>query len=359
MPQYTGHALIWSSLGVGLISIVVACNSDGPNDMPGAGVDPDTTGPGAPSPTSSDAGVHAPGSGPSASPGDAGTAPKPADPPCTDKMPLKGDQILQLSGGRTARVHAPDSYDPKKRTMLVFNYHGLGSNGIQQVLLTGMSGTSDKKGFIVVYPNGTDASWNAGDCCDPARANKVDELAFTKEVLEAVKKDYCIDSTRTYATGFSNGGFMTHDLACNMSDTFAAVAPVSGVLGVAPESCKPKRPMPILHIHGDADAIVPYDGGKPLGLELGYNFRSVADSTAFWRKQDMCPASPTISFQKGDSTCQKWGPCAGGSEVVLCTVSGGGHAWPSGLPLLTGKTTFDLDATEMITSFFEAHPMPR
>ncbi len=47
------------------------------------------------------------------------------------------------------------------------------------------------------------------------------------------------------------------------------------------------------------------------------------------------------------------------SEVVLYSIQGGGHTWPgafySGPADLLGKTSGDVDATELITDFFLRH----
>lgn len=293
-----------------------------------------------------------------ASGAEASRIPTDDDGPCTGRTGEPGDTVLTLSGGRTAALHVPKRYDPTKRTMLVFNMHGFTSDTGQEQILTGMNDKSDERGFIVVYPQGVGNSFNAGDCCGDARDKKIDDVAFVKEILTSLRRDYCIDARRTFATGMSNGGFLSHRLACEMSDTFAAIAPVAGVLGVAPESCKPARPVPVLHFHGTADPIVPYDGGKPLGLELGYDFRSVADSTTHWRKHNGCGDTPKNVYKKGDASCDAWA-CNGGSEVVLCTIDGGGHTWPDGFPVaIFGKTSTDVDATSMMLAFFDAHPMP-
>jgi polyhydroxybutyrate depolymerase len=106
---------------------------------------------------------------------------------------------------------------------------------------------------------------------------------------------------------------------------------------------------------------VPYAGGNPVlnvGLQGTLDFPSVAASVGRWREIDGCAATSTVLFKNGDTTCNRWG-CAQGSEVVLCTIDGGGHTWPGGLPIpFLGKTSTDIDTTEAIISFFAAHPMP-
>jgi polyhydroxybutyrate depolymerase len=59
----------------------------------------------------------------------------------------------------------------------------------------------------------------------------------------------------------SNGGFLSYRLACEAADSFAAIAPVAGVLGIPEMDCTPSRPVTVMHFHGTADGLVPYNGG--------------------------------------------------------------------------------------------------
>lgn len=225
-----------------------------------------------------------------------------------------------------------------------------------------MDASSDAKNFIVAYPQGIADSWNAGQCCGDAWTNDVDDVQFTRDLLGAIEADYCIDPKRVFATGFSNGGFFSHRLACEMSDVFGAVAPVSGVLGVPPETCKPKRAIPLLDIHGTGDPIVPYNGGTPLvAVDLAgiLNFTSVPDTISFWVNQNGCLGFPTTIFQNGDATCTQWSSCKGGADVVHCKIDDGGHQWPGGVELpLVGKCSTDISATDTMIDFFMANPLP-
>ena len=302
-----------------------------------------------------------PDAGPGPSPGfDAGHA---APPPvtCSGKTGEKGSSTLSVKSGgltRTAILHVPEKYDPDKGTLLVLNFHGFSSAGWQQALLTRMSQASDERGFIVAYPEGIATSWNAGDCCGTAWTDSVDDVGFVRALLDEIESRYCIDEKRVFATGMSNGGFFSHRLACEVSDRIAAVAPVAGVLGI--DLCSPKRPVPILDFHGTSDPLVPYGGGTPLIPQLGVGlvFTSVADTMESWRQKNGCSAFSDTIYQKGDATCVEWKDCDQGAATVLCTIDGGGHTWPGGVPIPAGKTSTDISATTTMLDFFEAHPMP-
>ncbi|HEX4517256.1 MAG TPA: PHB depolymerase family esterase, partial [Polyangiaceae bacterium] len=225
---------------------------------------------------------------------------------CAGKTLGAGSHDENVTSGGLARVghmHVPSSYDKTKGTMLVVAYHGFSESGLEQEVQSRMDTSSDAKGYIVAYPDGIATSWNAGDCCGDSWTGGVDDVQFTRDLLGAIEADYCIDPKRVFATGFSNGGFLSHKLGCEMSDVFGAIAPVSGVLGEDPSLCKPKRPIPVLDFHGSSDPVVPYDGGTPfINIGMGIVFRSVPDTLAFWVNENGCLAPPVTIFQNGDAT---------------------------------------------------------
>src|SRR6202011_3285965 len=98
-------------------------------------------------------------------------------------------------------LHVPASYDPSKPAELVLNFHGYTSNAAEEVIFTRMNGTADQSGFIVAYPDGIGASWNAGDCCGDSWTNSVDDIAFVKDLLNTLDARYCVDARRVYASG--------------------------------------------------------------------------------------------------------------------------------------------------------------
>ena len=262
--------------------------------------------------------------------------------------------------GRVRRflVHVPKGYLGTDMPA-VLNFHGWGSNAHQQLDLSGMNAIADREGFIVAYPEGTGtiAGFNAGGCCGEALAGQVDDVAFVRELVAKLDSVFKLDRRRLFATGMSNGGFMAHRLGCEMSDVFAGIAPVAGVMGMP--SCTPSHPVSVLQFHGTADPLVGYRSG---GLAV---FTSVEDTVRDWAKRDRCPGlaagwasdSRRVTFERGDVRCETYTGCAQGTEVGLCRIDGGGHTWPGGPPVPQfGKTTTEISATEAMWSFFVRHP---
>ena len=282
-----------------------------------------------------------------------------------------GDHTHSLTVGdlkRTYLVHVPLKYDPKKPTPVVLIFHGGGGNAEQMARHCGMNEKSDEGGFIAVYPSGTGRlekvlTFNGGNCCGYAMNQKIDDVEFTRRLLDDLAKSVNIDPKRVYATGMSNGAIIAYRLASELSDRIAAIAPVAGPMGT--ETCSPKRPVPVIHFHGTADENAPFKGGKGKGVS-GTDFYSVEHSITAWIKANGCEEKPGITRlpDKADDgmTVQKkvYGNGKNGAEVVLIVIEGGGHTWPGREPTfrLLGKSTKDISANDLMWEFFEKHPLP-
>jgi polyhydroxybutyrate depolymerase len=315
------------------LMLLVACSSP-PSSVPPGGDQPDA--PVAPQPTT----IDAPAAAIDAPVVTAACAGKTA-------QPLDGDWTV---AGRVVHVHVPASYDPAAPTPIVLDLHGWSSNGLDQARIAHMIAKSDSAGFIALHPEGHDSpqGWNAGVCCGTAATSGVDDVDWLNQVLDQVDDKLCMDKARVFATGLSNGGFMAHRLACELSSRIVAIGAVAGVLGV---SCThASHRVAIMHVHGTSDPLIPYDGGGVNGS------MSVADTIAFWTQTNHCTAAPTTVYQNGDATCVLHGGCDQNSDVELCTIDGGGHQWPGGEDIFLGKLSDDLIATDAIWAFFQAHP---
>jgi len=266
-----------------------------------------------------------------------------------------------------------------------------------------MEGLADRDAFAVVYPQGlTQAdlglqlvvknfpswmsmhsgyTWNAGTCCPGATTANTDDVGFARDLVAHLLGGVAanlsgvgvgIDPRRIYATGGSNGGFLSFRLACEVPELFAAVAPVAAVLantsgrledeGVGswvldPFSCVARRrPVPTFIIQGDLDPLVPWTGNRLLG------FRSATDNLAVQERLNGIPETDpgTVSFESGRTECKAYGTEA--SNVTLCRVSGMGHTWPSRsircmMSVAVDFCSTSLDASEQVWSFFKRYAL--
>jgi polyhydroxybutyrate depolymerase len=240
---------------------------------------------------------------------------------CSSSTLTAGNSNRTISIGgvnRTYILHVPTAYTGTKRVPLVLDFHALGGTGSQEQSLSGYQAIADKEGFPILFPDGIDNAWNIGPCCTNSRT--VDDLGFAKGMVAAIVAQACIDTNRIYATGFSMGGGMSHYLACNAADVFAAVAPASFDLLVPDEEpCAPSRPISVLTYRGTADTTVPYAGGK--GPSGKITFLGAQGSFQRWASIDGC-MTPTTA----DGDCTYYKTCSAGVEVGLCVKQGGGHA---------------------------------
>ena len=273
---------------------------------------------------------------------------------CPQAVLTVGDHTVELMHDglkRTALVHVPASADLDQPTPVVFNFHGYLNTPELQQTFSGMTPKSDEAGFIVVYPNGTETSWNAGDCCGNAAAKNVDDVGFVRALVAELQAQVCIDPKRIYATGMSNGGFMTHRLACEAADLFAAFAPVSAVNGM--DDCKPSRPVPLLMFNGTADVLVIYNGGGN-----GGTFISAPKTFDDWADRDGCMGAAIPNNMSGKSSCKTHDICDADVSVTLCTLDSMGHCWPGQPTCLYGTPNTDMVANDMMWEFFKKYPLP-
>lgn len=286
------------------------------------------------SPPTADTAVDAPG-GATDAPSDTTTSAS-----CTGKTTQPLDTTWTI-GNRKANVHVPAGYDPQSRTPLVLNIHGRTHNANGQANLSRAIAKSNAAGFLLVHPESATSptSWNAGTCCDPASTTDLDDVGFITALLDELESRLCVDPDRIYAMGLSNGAYLAHKLACEVSDRFAAIGPVAGLHLQSP--CSPSRPVPVMMVNGTADTLSTY--------------QYVDEAVDFWKARNGCTTRST-TYMQGDATCVTHSGCTAGADVVLCTIQGGGHQWPGGetLPFL-GKKSTDLSATDALWAFFAAH----
>ncbi len=267
---------------------------------------------------------------------------------------------LEFNGlTRTYRIHIPVSYDKARSVPLVLAFHGGLGSGEAMAKLSNLDDVSDRKGFIVAYPDGVGRSWNAGHGTGMAERRQVDDVGFISELIDDLAHDFHIDRRQVYATGMSNGAIFVHRLGCELSDKIAAIGPVAGT--IPPQiagDCHPARPISVIEFHGTADSDSPWDGGRTLG---GGQVESVSVTIQGWAARDHCSPTPQVTTVAKDVVCETYAPCEKGAEVRLYRIEKGGHTWPGGYQYLPrsiiGETNRALNASEVIWDFFQKHPL--
>lgn len=255
----------------------------------------------------------------------------------------------------TARPYAlrvPTGYDGTPTPLLVM-LHGFTSSGAieESYLKFG----SVQKTFLYAYPDGLKDPqgrrfWNADDACCNFYGNPVDDVAYIDAIIEDVASKYNLDRKRVFVFGHSNGGFMAHRLACDLSPKIAAIGSLAGAVWNDPSKCKPSSPVAVLQIHGDADQTILYTGGTLVGVP----YPSATTTVATWSMKNPCTGTLTDTamtldleavLSGAETTIARY-TCSAGA-VELWTIKGGGHV-PSFQP------TF----ASIVYDFFAAHPKP-
>lgn len=275
---------------------------------------------------------------------------------------------------RTYRIYVPERRDPAQPGAVVVAFHGGGGNADSMIRLSGLNAKADEAGFIVVYPYGSARSgerqltFNAGLVGGFAKARNIDDVGFTRALLDDLERVVRVDPDRVFATGMSNGAMMAYRVACELSDRIAAIAPVGGPMGT--DDCRPLRRVPVMHFHGTADELAPFAGGfgrLPTGGKGVTDFPSVAESIRWWTKANGCAPEPVVEHlpdTASDGTRvikRTWRGDEKGAEVVLVEIEGGGHTWPGMPPLVDflGPSTRDVSANDLMWEFFSRHPRQR
>jgi polyhydroxybutyrate depolymerase len=299
----------------------------------------------------------------------------------TDQADL-AEQTMRLDGAERRWLLSAPAWDTGDEPLpLVIDFHGLAEGADIHAQMTQLGPLGVDEGFVMVAPNATGSPvlWDV----DPVVANNAD-LGFVEALLDRVEAERCIDTSRVYAAGLSNGAMMASTVACALSDRIAAFAAVSGI--ALPEGCDPSHPMPVLAFHGTADPILYFNGGlgslitggfggggggggsgaattttaalPPADLEGdGY-----PDTVRRWAELEGC--DDTFEDEDvSDSVIRRTYDCPDNAPVEFVIVEGGGHSWPSSefsksIEQIVGPTTFDIDASKEIWTFFQRFHLP-
>ncbi len=249
---------------------------------------------------------------------------------------------------RPYEVHAPPRHDG--RAPLLVLLHGFGGDHVDVAEHFGVAALADEHGFYVALPDGTADPegrrfWNATDGCCNFHDLPVDDVAYLDAVIDEAVARYPVDPARVYVAGYSNGGFMAHRYACERAEKVAAVVSFAGEPWKDASRCKPRVPVSVLQIHGDADRMVPYEGaaaGHTKESLLRGPVPAAKEAAAMWGRLDACATSATTT--EGREEVLWYQACAPKTEVQLWTLHGVTHALPLGH-----------DEMERVWTFLAAH----
>ena len=266
------------------------------------------------------------------------------------------DSIYVDGRWRTFLTHLPTGYNNSNQYPLVLAFHGGSPLGYQSIQYqSGLSEKADTSSFIVVYPEGTkvagNRTWNAGGCCAPATALNIDDIGFVNSLLNTLFSTKPIDTTRVYATGFSNGALLCYRLANQLTNRFAAIAPVAGDLMYYPWN--PSRSIPIISFHSYQDQNVKYFGGVTVGSTGTYFppqdsiFKIISANYSCGIVKD------TLFHNTNQYDHFKYSNCSCNAIIEQYVSYDGEHSWPGGLSSGNVKVSDQFSATYLMWQFFQ------
>jgi polyhydroxybutyrate depolymerase len=270
--------------------------------------------------------------------------------------------FYQLRNPRSARVYVPSSYDGQTPLPLVMVLHGYMANAAWIMNYFQMEPLAEARGFLVCHPEGTaDSSgypfWNATDACCNFYGSNVGDSAYLRGVIEEVARQYVVDRKRIYVTGLSNGGYMSHRMACDHADLIAGIAAVGGVTFLDSSTPRPSQPVNVLQIHGTADEVVPYAGGSiGANLPVVALFPGAVRTAQIWAgyngsSDPVTEAVPSLDLVLDvsglDTVVTRYTTCPPGGAVELWTINGGVH-----VPTLSSQFS------PRVIDWLLAHPKP-
>jgi poly(3-hydroxybutyrate) depolymerase len=275
--------------------------------------------------------------------------PKPVPPVASPVTGQAGDHTLTVTVGdkeRTFLLHVPASYDPGRAAPAVVALHYRPGSGTAMRELTGLDAKADAEGFLVAYPEGVGGQFNAFGCCGAQ-----DDVGFVKAVTARLVERWHADPERVFLAGVSNGGDLSFRTAVEAPGVFAAIGVVSGgFAGGRTEAAdyKPTSPVSVVTLIGADDP-------------QATTFRTGVDT---WRGRIACPkpqapAAPASAQPLDPGVHLTTTHCPDGSDVDAYVIDGGAHAWFGATAGELKDAAMKIEATDVLWTFFAAHPRQR
>lgn len=254
---------------------------------------------------------------------------------------------------RTYKVYVPLGYRSSRSVPLLLNFHGYTMNAGLMVKYADFRFIANREKFIVVYPQGLEDMTGTTHFNVGWGNSTIDDLAFATALLDKIEAEYSIDKKRIYSTGFSNGGFFSYKLACELSDRIAAIASVAGSVTRGQfENCPTLHQMPVLEIHGTNDDTVDYNGDDL--------FTPIPDVLSFWIDFNNTRSTPQTRSVRNrawwdGSTVTEFVYSEGdnGAIVKHFRVNNGEHSWPG--TFFPIGTNYDINASKEVWNFLSQY----
>lgn len=290
-----------------------------------------------------------------------------AGPPALSALESYRTEVAGIS--RTYHVYRPSGDTPPPYPLVMLLHGGGRGSGERIARQTGLAAFVADRGALVLMPDGLDGNWNDGRDAALVRKREryrdVDDVLFLSVMIDRMIAEFGVDPGRVLVTGASNGGMMSMRLGCDIPEKLSMIAPVIANLPRNIEArCTGGPPLPALMIFGDADPLMPFEGGhvvyndNPRGEVL-----SAMRTLGVWVHRNGCAGRPeTVMLpdrDPGDGMRVEqlaYRDCIAALSALI--VRGGGHTWPGTdrhgflMRRILGDTTADVNANAAIWEAF-------
>ena len=230
-----------------------------------------------------------------------------------------------LGGSRPAKYFLPLGGATEEAMPLIILLHGFSADSNWQNSYFGLNVETQKRGIMLITPEGTknpddNQFWNATDSCCNYYQSDIDDVAYIAGLIEEAQVYFNIDTDRVYLIGHSNGGYMSYRMACDRSDLIAGIVSFAGTTWYDASDCGDPGPVSVLHVHGDWDADILYEGKE----------KQVGNPFAQWTPIDTCLGTQCTENLFGCTSNEEcnalyscYGTCAGNPDYFGCI----GQCW--------------------------------
>ena len=248
----------------------------------------------------------------------------------------QSEQTVVLLGplDRQAELSIPGDIGENETLPLVVVLHGFSRNpDYVYSFFQGVNSVDDNR-HLLLTPNGTENSrgsyfWNATPaCCDNYNQN-IDDVSYLSSLISTAITDYGADQNRVMLIGHSNGGFMSHRMACDAGNILHTIINFAGATYGDFNDCNLTGYPNIVNVHGTDDGVIDYNGGDLSGEP----YASSPDGAAYWANRSGCDSTSTqmgtMDLVSGDgnneTTLLQHLDCEQGNRVTHWRLSGIGH----------------------------------
>ena len=250
---------------------------------------------------------------------------------------------------RQANLRMPGNHDYSRPLPVVVSLHGYSGNGLSNAAYMHHFDSIHENEHLLIYPDGTSnwlgmRYWNATDACcqNVASATPVDDVSYILGLIDEAILNYGADPDGVVITGLSNGGFMSHRMACEAGGSIRAIVALNGVTWDDFSKCPDTGRPDILHVHSTADGVIAYNGGAIWGID----YPSATETISYWADRSGCDTTWTslgtrdLSGDDGNDDTDEFEflNCNSGNRVTHWRINDGSHVPPLNDPGWSDQT---------------------